>query len=144
MDKIDELYARESIRDLINRYCIEADRGRLDAVQNLFADNGVYVFSGREYTGRQGIVELFTESGRRVQAAGLKARAWHNVTSSAVDVTGDTATARTYVVVLVAGAADHWGYYDDEFRCVDGRWFIARREFKLQGFVPGGIGEVLK
>lgn len=144
METTDRLVATEAIRDLVNRYCIEADQGRIDSVQNLFTDDAVYVFSGREYVGREGILDLFAESGRRLSAANVKVRAWHMVSSSTINLGADTATARTYVVVLAAGAVDHWGHYDDEFRRVQDQWLISRRLFALQGTAPGGIGEVLK
>lgn len=144
MESIDRLIATEAVRDLIHRYCIEADRGRIDALQRLFTADAVYVFSDREYIGRQGILDLFSESGRRLGEAGVKTRAWHMVTSSAIDVAADTATARTYVLVMADGSVDHHGYYDDEFRREDGSWLISRRKVVLGGMTPGGIGEVLK
>ncbi|MGE2735660.1 nuclear transport factor 2 family protein [Mycolicibacterium vaccae] len=144
METIDRLVATESIRNLISRYCIEADRGRVEALTSLFAEDAIYIFGGREYIARQGIVDMFAESRKRLMAADIRTRAWHMVTSSAIDIAGDTATARTYVLVLAEGIVDHYGHYDDEFRRTGDQWLISRREFTLQGAVPGGIGEVLK
>ena len=59
----------------------------------------------------------------------------HRLSNFVIDVTGDTASARTYVDALIthegtSGVNGH-GYYDDSLvRTADG-WRIARRRFTL-------------
>ena len=57
MQLLDDVAARETIRELINRYCIEADRGCLDRVCELFAPEAVYGLNGRWYSGPEGATQ---------------------------------------------------------------------------------------
>lgn len=141
---LQELVAREHVRDVINRYCTEADQARLDGVAALFTPDATYEFGDRHYRGRDGIREMFAESGRRAAAAGFTSRVQHCVTTSTIDVDGSTAQGTTYVTVLANSGVDHWGRYRDQFLCEGAEWLISRREFTLLGAVPAGIGEVLR
>ncbi|BBX62585.1 hypothetical protein MSAS_17590 [Mycobacterium saskatchewanense] len=145
MSLLEDLAGREGIRDVINRYCIEADHGRIDRLLDLFTNDAEYNFNDRKYQGHNGIRDLFAESGRRLRVARMRVRATHWMSTSVIDLAdGGAASASSYVSVLANGVLDHWGRYDDEFVCTTGRWRIARRRFLLEGAVPDGIGSVLQ
>jgi hypothetical protein len=38
---------------------------------------------------------------------------------------------------------DHWGRYRDEFTASGGQWRFSSRVISVDGFAPGGVGEVL-
>jgi hypothetical protein len=139
-----ELEARVSIRDLIARYCTEADSGRVDSLADLFTADGTIEFNGQTYTGKSGIVAMFGASAKKVAAAGLSGRLLHTVSASTIDVQGDSARARTYVSVLSTKGLDHWGRYRDEFVFDDGRWSFKRRQILVDGTAAGGFGEALR
>ncbi|MCV7032341.1 nuclear transport factor 2 family protein [Mycobacterium sherrisii] len=145
MEALEQLQARENIRSVINRYCMEADRGQLDGVAALFSEDAVYEFGSRTYLGRSGIREMFVESGRHAAVAAVSGPFLHSVSTSLVELSGSTAQATTYVTVLSGAGIDHWGRYHDDLAIVDGKeWLITRRRFTLLGAVAGGIGEALR
>lgn len=141
---VEELCAREAIRDLISRYCTEADSGRLAQVIELFTVDGEIEFGGGTHTGPEGITGMFTASGAKVRESGIRGRVLHSVGTVTIDLeSADTARAHTYFTVLSAVGADHWGRYRDELVRVDGAWRFRRRVISVDGFQKGGIGEVL-
>lgn len=138
--------ARDAICETLNRYCVEADRGRIDGVSALFTEDASYEFGDREYRGRDGIVELFTESGKRAARTSVRGPVLHCMTTVAVNVADHetTAVATSYVTVMTEAGVDHWGRYDDELRQEGGQWFISHRRFRLAGAVRHGLGEALR
>jgi hypothetical protein len=56
----------------------------------------------------------------------------HHLTTSKIDFTGPTeATGRSYFLVLTDIGIDHSGVYVDEYRRRDGRWWITKREVRI-------------
>jgi hypothetical protein len=66
-----------------------------------------------------------------------------------VEAGGDTATGRLYIRELRQERADHrwttaFGLYRDEYRKVDGRWWIAGRRYSTLARTPdGGDGSTM-
>jgi uncharacterized protein (TIGR02246 family) len=130
-----ELAVREAVRDLIARYAQLIDRGRLDDVLALFADDAVLEAADLPPAhGRDAIRAVFAGAAARLAAATPRPLIRHHVTSVQVDVLGpDTAEAASYFIALGAGGVDHWGRYRDRLvRRPDG-WRFASRRVRTDG-----------
>jgi uncharacterized protein (TIGR02246 family) len=131
---IDELAAREAVRDLVARYNGYGDSGRLDDLLGLFADDAVLVTEHAVCEGPTAIRAFFTSvtgpSPERIR---------HFTSTLRIDVDGpDHATARCYFEVLTAAGLDHWGRYRDDIVRIDDRWLFRRREVRVDGMAQDG------
>jgi len=132
-----ELAAREDIRDTIARYAHLVDRGRMDEVAALFADDGT-LEAGHlpPVHGREAIREFLSSTKSRL-AATARTLVRHHVTSVTVEVSGrDAATASSYFLVLGERGLDHWGLYRDSFVRMNGRWLFLHRRVRTDGRSP--------
>lgn len=119
---------REAIRHLMAVYNINGDRGRVTALGEAFAEDGVIEFSGETTEGRAAIVARLSQAGTRNPALELSR---HHLTSSLIELDGDTATARSYFQVLTNQGLDHHGHYADRLvRTAEG-WRIAHRSVRI-------------
>ena len=133
---LDELLAREAIRDLVARYNANGDSGRFDAVLALFADDAVLEAEGVSYAGKDRIREMFTTAAAAFSGAGGSLR--HFTSTHQIDVTSaSTAVGRAYYAVLMGPGLDHWGRYLDDYVRVDDTWRFARRRVLVDGEAPG-------
>ncbi|MET0269422.1 MAG: nuclear transport factor 2 family protein [Sphingomonas sp.] len=134
---LDEMLAREAIRDTIARYTIAGDRLKVDDYAACFTADGVMESphadpaSAFRYEGRDVIRAWQTRwrertlAGERIHAATFVR---HHLATSQIDLSGaDTAKARTYWVAWTDAGADHAGQYHDLFRREGDRWLIAHR-----------------
>jgi uncharacterized protein (TIGR02246 family) len=139
---LDELIAREAVRDLVARYNANADSGRFDEVVELFAPDAVLELPGELHEGRDAIAAMFRSVRERVVAsapAGVKPHLRHYTATLQIDVDGpERAHSRCYFAVLMPHGLDHWGRYVDEFVCTDGVWQFARRQVTTDGRREGG------
>lgn len=146
---LDELLAREAIRDTMARYTMAGDRLKVDDYAACFTEDGVMEAEHADpdcafrYEGRAAIRAWQarwrerTLAGERVHAASF---ARHHLTTSQIDLTGpETAQARTYWVAWTDIGPDHAGYYLDSFRKVSGRWLIAHRRVREDWRSPGSL-----
>lgn len=133
-----ELIARESIRDLVARYNSAGDAGRIDDLLALFGADASLEVDGDVRRGRAAVRERFAAaaaSTRRRPGALLR----HFTATHQIDLADrQSATGRSYFLVLTENGLDHWGRYLDEYVCVAGPWRFARRVVRLDGRVPGG------
>ena len=144
--KIEEVIAREEIRNLIATYATAGDGGRRELFTTVFCEDAKLSFPGTKYNSRNEIVEgLFSSVGNSTPAFQF---ARHNVTTSylAFDEALMTARGRTYFVVYTEVGPDHSGVYTDVFRRDErGEWKIADRKVKIEYinrescFFPGGL-----
>lgn len=119
---------REAIRHLMAVYNINGDRGRVAALGEAFAEDGVIEFSGETTQGRAAIVARLSQGATRNPALELSR---HHLTSSLIELEGDTATARSYFQVLTNQGLDHHGHYADRLvRTAEG-WRIAHRSVRI-------------
>ena len=144
-----QMAAREEIRELISRYCVAADAGKLAEVAGLFTPDGHIDFRGEKYIGADGILGMFTESGQRLRKAdlsgtALRGRLLHTVSTTSIELDdADTARVQSYFTVFSGIGVDHWGRYRDELTLDGGRWRFAVRKISVDGRTEGGVGEVL-
>ena len=123
----------EAIRDVIARYNLHGDSGRLDELLGLFTEDAILVTDQATYNGRLQIRGLFeTVTGPAPE------RIRHFTATHVIDVDGDRARVQCYFQVLTSSGLDHWGRYRDELTRADGRWLFTRREVRVDGMTPGG------
>ena len=147
---VDELLARESIRQTMARYNMAGDRLRLEEFAAVFTEDGIIESQGvREedafrYQGRQAIHDWMARWTREKNPDGSTTHratfVRHHLSTCQIDLTGpDSAKTRTYWVAWTDIGPDHCGYYVDEFRKVGEEWLIAHRRIRLDWQSPDGL-----
>lgn len=127
---------REEIRHLLTIYNINGDRGRVAALGEAFAEDGVIAFSGQATQGRAAIVARLSQGGTRNSALTVSR---HHITTSLIELDGDAASGRTYFQVLTNLGLDHHGHYVDSFvRTAEG-WRIAHRDVRIDYQSPTSL-----
>jgi SnoaL-like domain len=151
---LDDLLAREAVRDLVARYNSYGDSGKFDLLWPLFVPDAVMeiVSAGGErvrHTGLAEIKRIFTGANDRVVAqsdATLAAPFYirHSTATHQIDlVDADHATGRCYFSVIVGqvggpvGGLDHWGRYVDQYVRRYGAWRFQRRVVFVDGSATG-------
>jgi 3-phenylpropionate/cinnamic acid dioxygenase small subunit len=146
---LDDLLAREGIRDVVARYNSYGDAGKFDRLWDLFADDAVMEVSPARgeratHTGLEEIKRIFTGAQDRVQAQVESAAPTyirHFTATHQIDlVDADHATGRCYFAVIIGGGSgrgglDHWGRYIDEYVRLDGTWRFQRRRVDVEGSI---------
>ncbi len=139
---VEELLARESIRQTMVQYNMAGDRLRLEEFLAVFTTDAVLESEGVpeqdrfRYAGREqiaGWITRWTErSGEQDDAPHGATFIRHHLSTCQIEFTGEQeARGRTYWVAYTDIGPDHAGYYLDRFRCEDGRWLIAHRRVRL-------------
>jgi ketosteroid isomerase-like protein len=141
--EIEELIARECIRDLVARYNAQGDSGRIDDLMALFAEDAVVdVADGETYRGRAEIRELFEGAVEEPEDGAPVRFIRHFTATHQIDVEGpERARGRCYFVVFTERGADHWGRYIDTYVRVDGRWLFSERRAVVDARESGGWGD---
>jgi hypothetical protein len=127
---------REAIRHLMAVYNGNGDRGRVEALGAVFAADGVIEFSGESTRGRAAIVARLSKAGTRNPALTVSR---HHITTSLIELDGETANARTYFQVLTDIGLDHHGHYIDRLVKQGGAWFIAHRNVRIDYQAPNSL-----
>jgi hypothetical protein len=145
---LDELIARECIRQTIARYTMAGDRLRSDDFMAVFTDDAVLETDrvpeadAFRCEGRAAIGQWFGRwRSRDLRAAAQRATfIRHHLSTSQVELTGpDSAQARTYWVAYSDIGPDHCGYYVDVFRREGAEWLIAHRKVRLDWRAPQSL-----
>lgn len=142
-DETTELLDRLQIMELQSRYALAHDLTDPALYAAVFAEDAELVSGGRVLAkGRDAFYAIGVNDRKRYNNdAPLDERSFgvmrHVVTNSVIDITGpDTAKGLCYVMTI-ANLKDHGpeilsiGRYEDEFRKVDGKWLISRREIAM-------------
>jgi 3-phenylpropionate/cinnamic acid dioxygenase small subunit len=131
---LEELLAREAIRDTMARYHMAGDGNDADGYAGVFAEDGVLDSADFRIEGRAAI-----RAWKAGRASGPQPAKFvrHNLTTCQIDLTGpETAKARAYFAVFTEVGPDHSGYYSDEFRKVGEAWLIAYRKVWIDWRAP--------
>ena len=135
---VEELLAREEIRDLVARYNANGDAGRYEQVLELFAPDAVMDVSGTVYRGRDEIRTIFTGAAADFAAADGFRYVRHATSTHQIDMTGPaSAEGWLYFFVIMAHGLDHWGRYRDRYIAVDGHWRFEHRRVVVDGYYDG-------
>ncbi len=125
------LEEKDAIRELLARYCFHFDNGEFEQWLSLFTDDGAFDLGARgRFQGRDALRRFL----RVVPLSNGSPMIKHCVMNSIVDVTGDRATARSYVVVLRGGdalALSVAGRYEDQLTKQGGDWRFLERKAHL-------------
>lgn len=135
----EELAAREAIRDIVARYNMNGDGGRIAELVALFADDGEFEVDGTLYRGRDALREFFSGivagDADVPQIRSLR----HHLATQQIDIVATgRATGRVYFAAYTDRGLDHWGLYRDDYRLTDEGWRFARRRVSIDGVTPGG------
>ncbi|HEX3367258.1 nuclear transport factor 2 family protein [Phenylobacterium sp.] len=129
---VEELLAREEIRQLLATYSIAGDRADYETMASVFAEDGV-LDGASHRVGREAIVRSLAD--RPTTTAGPDRPigfSRHCLTTSLVTFQDETsASGRTYFVVFTESGPDHVGVYVDRFRKIGGRWMIQHRDARI-------------
>ena len=136
---LDEMLARESIRQTMANYTMAGDRLRTDEFVAAFTDDGILETEGVaeedrfRYQGREALRAWMDRWKTPPADAPVHKSSFirHHLATSQIELTGpQTAKARTYWVAYTSIGPDHCGYYVDEFRKVGDSWLIAHRRIR--------------
>jgi hypothetical protein len=138
---LDELLAREAIRDTMAKYNTSGDRLKVTDYVACFTEDGIMESDGvaeDKAFSYKGKAEILAWQSRWLErdpdSPAIHASRFirHHLSTSKIDITGpDTARARTYWVAWTSIGPDHAGYYLDEFRMVGEEWLIAHRRVRM-------------
>jgi ketosteroid isomerase-like protein len=123
---IEELLAREEIRDVMRRYVRGVDRYDLDAIRSCY-----HADATDERGPYQGDVDGFIAYLDSDRGLRMFSRTTHSVTDHAVAVDGDSATCESVTIAHHRLPEEHYLVglrYLDLFARRDGEWRIARRK----------------
>ncbi|MHB9881319.1 nuclear transport factor 2 family protein [Pacificimonas sp. ICDLI1SI03] len=132
MNREDEATERAAIRDLQSIYNTEGDRGRIDALVQVFTIDGTLEILGDEHGGRNAIHRYLTDvwqnGAPNVDLSGSR----HHLSTSRIEFTGpETAQGWTYFFVMRRGKVVQEGTYVDRFTKSGSEWLISHRRVKL-------------
>ncbi len=146
---LEELLAREAIRDTIAKYTTSGDRLKIDDYVSCFTEDGIMETDGVpedrafRYAGKAEILawqKRWLERDDDAPEIHSARFIRHHMSTSKIDLTGpDTAKVRTYWVAWTDIGPDHAGYYLDDFRKVGDEWLIARRRVRLDWDSDGSL-----
>lgn len=137
---LEEMLAREAIRQTMAAYTVAGDRLHEDDFIAVFTEDAVLESEGVpdsdlfRYEGREAIRQWISRwrnppegVTRTHQATFVR----HHLATCHIELTGpDSAKARTYWVAWTDIGPDHAGYYLDSFRKSDDRWLIVHRRIR--------------
>ena len=146
---IDDLLAREAIRDTLARYNVSGDRLKVEDYVACFTEDGIIESQGVPgeqafcYAGRAAIF-AWQDRWRSRDPGGAAVHkasfARHHLSTCKIDLSGpDAARVRTYWVAWTDIGPDHAGYYLDDFRKVGQEWLIAHRRVRLDWTSPDSL-----
>lgn len=123
----------EAIRQLAGIYPILYDSRDLEALVALFTEDGALHRMGQAHTGPEQLRELYS------QVLGMHSMTAHTVHQHLVDLAPGAASAGGVQMGHAEVALDDRRLvaayrYDDDYRCVGGRWLFARRVMRYQYF----------
>ncbi len=129
---IEELLAREEIRQRMSEYAIYNDNLDAEKFATVFTKDGIFDLAGTVVQGYDAIVN-WKKTTKALAAKGSRPEyVRHHIDTQYLVVSGDTAKGITYWLVLTNVGLDHSGYYEDDFIVEDGSWRIAHRRVRVK------------
>jgi len=132
---------RVRIEDLFSRYMWAIDSGDVEALVSCFTQSGALESPAVGKYAGHGAIREFASRFARFRERGSQMR--HVISNLVVTASGDTASARCYLVVFLTREGSSRllgpGLYDCELRRVDGQWLFERRvvtmdhDYELEG-----------
>lgn len=137
----EELCEIEEIRRAKHMYSWMYDGADVDGLVDLFTDDAICEFGPYgTWTGKDAIREGYRIN---IGREGDPFSTIHAMANQVIDLTGDTAHSRCFLLDLALGAGDAnplqlLGIYDEDFRKEGGRWRISRSRIDFLWSVNGG------
>ena len=139
-----ELLAIQAIRDVIGAYLEAADRGRSQALADLFAPGGVLeitgpTFDAGRYEGPDAILARLERSREDLSARTDVPLLRHHVSSVRIklDPAAVAARADSYFLAITESGPDHWGRYQDRLALDEHGWRFVHRRVVHEGSREG-------
>ncbi len=137
--RVQRLEDQEEIRQVLIAYGEYLDARDYASYASLFARNGVWTGGFGSATGPAEIQAMLEKNLGKPQPGFVNKSSFHLMTTMVVQVTGDTATARSRYLFYTATSDDKpgaslAGRYVDEFVRENGKWKIRRRT--THGVIP--------
>lgn len=123
----------EAIRQLVAIYPILVDSNDLEHLVPLFTEDATFHRAGHVHTGREELRQFFAQI---MDTYSMKVHTGHqHVVDLALGATMAAGVQMGHGELQLAGQRVVAAYrYDDEYRCVEGRWLFARRQLRYQYF----------
>jgi uncharacterized protein (TIGR02246 family) len=137
--RVQQLEDQEQIRRVLVEYGEYLDARDYAGYASLFARDGVWTGGFGSFTGPAAIRAMLEQNLGKPEQGFVNKANFHLMTTMVVDVSGDTATARSRYLFYTATPESRpnaaiAGRYVDEFVREDGRWRIKRRT--THGVIP--------
>lgn len=124
---IQEFADREEIRELVSRYALGIARG--SQVGHLFTDDGLFIqripgLPPEQYQGKDALIPMYAKIAETVRPLPM-------IHNHLIAIDGDTAHGQCSIELRMTHEGQSMiasGYYDDEYRKVNGRWRFAKRD----------------
>ncbi len=129
---VEEMLAREGIRQTIARYTDAGDNGRYDDLVPCYAEDGIFEIATDRWEGRAAIGEALRGMRAARDRSGVRLQRHHLGTCHIVIDAPDRAHSITYFTVMSQIGPDHAGRYIDEHVRRDGRWQFAHRNVVVE------------
>ena len=130
--RLADLADREAIRELTSDYCQRVQRGDVEAVVELFCEDGSIEMEDTVTRGHEQLRASYSQA-----LAEMTPKPFiHN---HVIELDGDNARGICSVEIRLVQdgrAHDAAGHYDDDYRKVDGRWRFQRRVFVVYHWCP--------
>lgn len=144
---IEELQAREAIRETLVQYNMAGDRLREEEFLAVFTDDAIFEVQDPNSPVRNEGIEAIrswfmgwigdTKASRQSHRATFIR---HHLSTCQITFTGsETADVRTYWVACTDVGPDHGGYYLDKVRKCGDKWLIAHRRARLDWTSPDSL-----
>jgi hypothetical protein len=112
---------RDEILQLLYRYNHAIDGDDAEGWADTFTEDGSLDAAGQLIAGREGLVEFASS------VVGLR----HLVANPVVEISGDTAAVRAYLLVFMGTAPAMIGTYEDDLVRTPAGWRFAKRVFTI-------------
>jgi ketosteroid isomerase-like protein len=127
-DMASVLEEKDAIRELMARYCFHFDNGEFDAWLDLFTPDGAFDLGTMGRFGGRESLQKFLKTLPLINGVPMMK---HCLMNSIVSVSGDRATAQSYVVVVRGGehlAVSVAGRYNDQLAKTPNGWRFTERK----------------
>jgi ketosteroid isomerase-like protein len=142
-EHLQRLVDLDAIRQLASIYPILVDSHDLEHVVALFAEDATFHRAGHVHAGREELHRFFAQI---MDTYSMMVHTGHqHVVDLALGATVAVGVQIGHGELELAGQRVVAAYrYDDEYRCVEGRWLFARRQMRYQYFsTHDGLGQSL-
>ena len=142
--RLQQLEDLEAIRQLKARYLNACDLKEIDAIRQCFADGEIVIDYGQigVFNNREGLISIFNEQGNHDYIADS-----HHGSNPEITLTGNDGAvgrwalafsqinSKTNVITQLSG------FYDDEYRKINGQWLIVKTTFTVTSSLISALND---